>query len=110
MTDIRARSKKRRENEKRARLKEELNAISEEIEKISSVKIRLKTSERPAGKLYKISKDNQEIVFFTRVKGWAGTEKERILQMKVVLALELPSLLKGRDIGIREAITKIVFR
>jgi len=97
--DIRKRSKERRKIEKQEQITQELNEISQKIKNNWNIDISFKIAEVDNPVPFHFDKSNGKFIFYTKTKGWSRSEKERLLQMKSIIALYLLKSLQNVDIN-----------
>lgn len=89
VNDIRERSKQRRRREKEELTSKELTVLSENIKNKWDIKLLFDVKEQVKNQLYLFDKKENKLTFFTKTRGWAKTEKERVLQMKAIIFFTL---------------------
>jgi len=88
--DIRERSKRRRKIEKKMRLKDELNRLTKMIKNEWGIDLNITVMEEPKEVPYIIDAKNNNITFFEKSSIWAKkSQKEKLLQMKFIVAIQL---------------------
>ena len=97
--DIRERSKQRRKIEKQEQITQELNALSEKIKNKWNIDISFKIAEKDNQEPFYFDKSNGEFIFYTKTRAWSKSEKERLLQIKSIIALYLLKLIHNIDIN-----------
>jgi hypothetical protein len=89
VNDIRERSKRRRIREKEEQIEKELDNLSKNIKNNWNIKVSFEIEQSTQNRLYLFIKNENKLIFFTKTKGWAKSEKERLFQMKTLITFTL---------------------
>jgi hypothetical protein len=106
--DIRERSTRRRKREKEEQISNELKALSESIKNNWNIKIFFEVKEQADSKRFLFKEKETKIIFFTKSKGWSKSEKQRIIQMKAIIAFILIEYFRDK-VDVDEIISDTLF-